>query len=281
VFSVTKMFVATAAVKLAELGRLDLDTRVSDHVSAGPADLTLREALGHTGGLADYATTVAYRTAVAAQPGQPWGLDEILQVGLRGERSARGAFRYSNLGYWLAGAVLESVAGTSLADLLSRLVFGPAGMVSTTYPAVGAGVTADGYDTRWSGPAGAAWSTPADLLAFLDALVHGALIAPASLATMTMATPVVDAGDGPWRRPAYGLGLMTDEGSAGEKLLGHGGAGPGHRSAAFIAPTAGRAAVVLARDPSTVDAMLAAVRLVQAREDQAGADRLRPGPVLP
>lgn len=199
------MFVATAAVKLAESGRLTLDAEMPDHVPAAPADLTLREALAHTGGLPDYAMTTHYTAAVDAQPGKPWGLDEIVDVGLRATRSARGSFHYSNLGYWLAGAVLEAMAGTSLTDLLSRLVFQPAGMVSTTYPAVGAGVTVDGYDTRWAGPGGAAWSTPADLLAFLDALTHGALVSPASLATMTEATPV-DAGDGPWCRPGYGLG---------------------------------------------------------------------------
>jgi CubicO group peptidase (beta-lactamase class C family) len=266
VFSVTKMFVATAAVKLAESGRLELDAAISDHVPAAPADLTLREALGHTGGLPDYATAADYRAAVEARPGQPWGLDAILDVGLREPRAGRGRFRYSNLGYWLAGAVLEAVAHTSLTELLSGLVFRPAGMVSTTYPAVGTGVTTGGYDTRWAGPAGAAWSTPADLLAFLAALFDGALVSPQSLATMSEANPV-DADEGPWRRPGYGLGVMIDDGTdgagAGIRTVGHGGAGPGHRSAAFITPATGRSAAVTVQDPSTVDPVEVALRLVR------------------
>lgn len=266
VFSVTKMFLATAALRLVESGWLALDAQAS-HFLPAAADLTLREALAHTGGLPDYAMTVDYRAAVDAHPTQPWELDQILEVGLRAGRSARGVFRYSNLGYWLAGAVLEVVADISLIDLLSRLVFQPAGMVSTTYPAVGVGITGDGYDTRWAGPAGAAWSSPADLLAFLGTLFDGALVSPDSLVTMTAAVPV-DAGDGPWIRPGYGLGLMIDQGTGdentGDRTVGHGGAGPGHRSAAFIAPATGRAAAVLVQAPSTVDPINVALRLVRS-----------------
>jgi CubicO group peptidase (beta-lactamase class C family) len=265
VFSVTKMFVATAAVKVAESGRLALDADAADLLPVAPGYLTLRETLAHTGGLPDYATTAEYRAAVDSRPGTPWDLTKILEVGLRTRRSARGVFRYSNVGYWLAGAVLEAATGTSLADLLSHLVFTPAGMASTVYPAVGAGVTADGYDTRWAGPAGAAWSTPADLLAFLGALFDGALVSAASLAAMTDAVPV-EAGSGPWRRPGYGLGLMIDSGDgAGDGdgwTAGHGGDGPGHRSAAFIAPATGRSAAVLVRAPSTADPVQLALRLV-------------------
>jgi len=148
----------------------------------------------------------------------------------------------------------------------SGLVFQPAAMTLTTYPALGADLTSEGYDTRWAGPAGAAWSTPVDLLRFLGALLDDVLVAPDSLATMTAAVPV-DAGDGPWRRPGYGLGLMIDQGAggAGNRIAGHGGGGPGHRSAAFIAPTAGRAAAVLVQAPYEVDPIEVALRLVRTQ----------------
>jgi CubicO group peptidase (beta-lactamase class C family) len=92
VYSVTKMFVATAAVKLAESDRIALDTAVCDHVPAAPHDLSLREALTHTGGLPDYVATTRYRAAVDARPGSPWGLDEIPDVGLREGRSGTQGF---------------------------------------------------------------------------------------------------------------------------------------------------------------------------------------------
>jgi CubicO group peptidase (beta-lactamase class C family) len=242
VFSVTKTFVATAVLRLVERHQLRLDGEVSRWLSRAPRGLTVRGLLGHTGGLPDYATDPAYVAAVAAQPGQPWGLDEILTIGLAGDRSAPGRFRYSNLGYWMLGAVLEQVAAGPLGQTLASAVFEPAGMTSTVYPEVGAGVTDDGYDTRWAGPAGAVWSTPTDMIAFLDALFDQSLISAASLTAMTAATPVV-AGP-PWRQPGYGLGLMVDSRLG---AFGHGGDGPGYRSAAFTAPSLGRSVALVAQ----------------------------------
>jgi D-alanyl-D-alanine carboxypeptidase len=119
------------------------------------------------------------------------------------------------------------------------------------YPEVGAGVTGTGYDTRWAGPAGAAWSTAADVTAFLAALFHRSLLPAGALAAMTAAVPVaVPPTDTTWRDPGYGLGLMADRGRG---VFGHGGGGPGYRSAAFIAPHRHRSVAVLARDSAGID----------------------------
>jgi CubicO group peptidase (beta-lactamase class C family) len=248
VFSVTKMFVAVATLRLAEsghLGHLGLDAQVRQWVPQIASPITVREILGHTAGLPDYIATGAYLAAVASGPGEPWDLAEILKVSLTAEHSPRGEFRYANVGYWLLGAVIERVTGVPLAGTLAAEVFRPAEMTATFYPEIGAGVTGDGYDTRWAGPAGAAWSTAPDVDRFLAALLGGALVGTGSLAAMTSATP---AGvHPPWREPGYGLGLMVD-GVLG--ILGHGGGGPGYQAAAFTAPGAGRSAVILARSPS-------------------------------
>jgi CubicO group peptidase (beta-lactamase class C family) len=125
-------------------------------------------------------------------------------------------------------------------------------------------VTVAVRDPDGAGPAGAAWSTPGDLLAFFGALFGGTLVSAESLATMTAAVPV-DAGEGPWRRPGYGLGLMIDDGTGdGDRTVGHGGSGPGHRSAAFIAPATERAVAVLVQAPSTVDPVEVALKLLRS-----------------
>ena len=260
-FSVTKMFVAVAVLRLVELGELALDEEVSGWLPRAPA-VTVRQLLGHTGGLPDYVAAPEYGAAVAASPGQPWSLTEIVRVGLAGRPSPQGVFRYSNLGYWLLGAMVEKTIGQSLGHALAELVFTPAGMASTFYPHVGVGVTEDGYDTCWAGPAGAAWSTPEEVTLFLSGLyggspVSGSLISAVSLAAMTSTTPVV--AGAPWRQPGYGLGLMTD-GRHG--TFGHGGDGPGFRSAAFIAPELGRSVTVVARSSAEVDPTDVALRLL-------------------
>jgi CubicO group peptidase (beta-lactamase class C family) len=242
VFSVTKMFVAVATLRLAEAGHLPLDAQARRWLPQIASTITVREILGHTAGLPDYIATAGYLTAVAARPGEPWDLAEIVAVSLAAEHSPRGMFRYANVGYWLLGAVIERVTGVPLAGTLAEEVFRPAEMTATLYPEVGSGVTSDGYDTRWAGPAGAAWSTASDVDQFLAALLGGALLRPGSLAEMMSATP---AGvHPPWREPGYGLGLMIDSGLG---IFGHGGGGPGYQAAAFTAPGAGRSAVILAR----------------------------------
>src|ERR1022692_108310 len=245
VFSVTKMFLAVATLRLAESGHLGLDAQVRRWLPQISGAITVREILGHTAGLPDYPATADYLAAVADRPGEPWGLTEILDASLTGDWPPRGAFSYANVGYWLLGAVIERTTGVPLAGTLAAEVFRPAEMAATFYPEIGAGVTGDGYDTRWAGPAGAAWSTASDVDRFLAALLGGALLHAGSLAAMTSAKPA--GAHPPWREPGYGLGVMVD-GSLG--TFGHGGGGPGYQAAAFIAPGAGRAAVILARSSS-------------------------------
>jgi len=135
VFSVTKMFVAAAVLQLVDAGRVALDDDVSHRVPLAPPGSTVRDLLNHTSGLPDYATAAPYLEAVDARPSRPWGLERIAAVALEGDRSARGVFRYSNLGYWLLGAFVQNTTDAPLEQTLARLVFEPAGMASTFYPA--------------------------------------------------------------------------------------------------------------------------------------------------
>jgi len=251
VFSLTKMFLATAALRLAERGLLALDRPVGDLAPGVPPGATPRALLRHTAGVADYATDPGYLAAVADRPARPWPLAAILAAAGRGPAPVPGVFRYANTGYWILGEVLARAAGVPLPGLLAAAVFAPAGMTGTRYPGPGTGTggTPGGYDTGWAGPAGAAWSTPVDLLRFLDALLSGALVSAASLAAMRVPVPVPAAGP-PWRDPGYGLGLMLD-GDLG--TVGHGGGGPGYRAAAFAVPARGARAAVLAPDGAGVD----------------------------
>ena len=260
-FSVTKMFVAAAVLRLVESGVLRLADDVREWLPQAPPEATVRELLCHTTGLADYVAAAPYLAAVAARPGQPWDLDRILDTAPAGDRGPLGGFRYCNAGYWLLGAVLEKATGRPLPEVLSATVFEPAGMASTSYPTAGERVTETGYDTRWAGPAGAVWSTPRDLVAFLSALFGGSLLSAGSLTAMTTAVSV--AAGPPWREPGYGLGLMIDRGHG---TVGHGGSGPGYGGAAFTTPASGRSVAVITREPSDTDPTELALRLLRPHE---------------
>src|ERR1022692_2476302 len=98
VFSVTKMFLAVATLRLAESGHLGLDAQVRRWLPQIAGAITVREILGHTAGLPDYPATADYLAAVADRPGEPWGPTEIPDASLTGDWPPRGALSYANVG---------------------------------------------------------------------------------------------------------------------------------------------------------------------------------------
>ncbi len=254
-FSITKMFIAVACLRLAGRRSLELDKDARAWLPAAPAGVTLRELLSHTGGLGDYPATDAYQAAVAAHPAEPWDLEQILAVSLAQPISGPGHVRYCNAGYWMLGAVIERVTRTPLGELLAAEVFSPAEMTETAYPDLRQSITADGYSTRWAGPAGAVWSTAPDLDKFLVALLNQTLLTAGALAAMSRATAIEP--HPPWPAPGYGLGVMTDHVL---HAIGHGGNGPGYQTAAFTLLSGDRSAVVIAAEGALPDPIQEAIR---------------------
>jgi CubicO group peptidase (beta-lactamase class C family) len=125
--SVSKTFTATLALCLVSDGDLELDEPVVDYLPelramlTGPgADLTLRHLLSHTGGLAsdlDQVRTMSKRRHVAECLRK---LDPLHRPGA--------GFSYSNLGYVLAGHLIEVVTGMTWWEALDAVVFRPLGI---------------------------------------------------------------------------------------------------------------------------------------------------------
>jgi D-alanyl-D-alanine carboxypeptidase len=267
-YSITKMCIAVAALRLAERGQLDLDAPLRERLPRPGYEgaPTLRQLLAHTGGLPDYGGTPVYQEAVRDRPEAPWTADEFLARTLPlGPLFPPGAgWAYSNVGYLLVRLALERATGLPLAGLLGDLVFAPLGLRRTRLAASladAAGLTpgfdggADASDPPRNALAryhpgwvshGTARSTAAETAMLLDGLVGGRLLAPASLAAMLDGVPVP--GDHPpFAEPVYGLGLMMDRSSPFGLVVGHAGGGPGHATAAFHFPdVAGRRLTVVA-----------------------------------
>jgi len=130
--SISKTFTATAVMRLAEAGKVDLrapvrtylpDFRVLD--DAATREVSLWHLLTHTPGwegqlstrdlgvesLADFANTTMPTLPQLAAPGAVWS--------------------YNNAGFTLAGRVIEVVTGRSIHDALGELVFEPLGLTRT------------------------------------------------------------------------------------------------------------------------------------------------------
>lgn len=254
IYSITKVFLATAALQLVEQGSLALDDHAQTYLPSLPlaTPVTLRQLLSHTGGVPDYGALPAYTEAVRSSPTHPWSPDEFLAHTLpRGLTFPPGqGWAYSNIGFLIIRLTLEHITGLSLRALLHERIFAPLGLRHTFVaetiadanvltPAFSAFFRPDSaledvsrvYHPGWVSH-GVVISTSAELARAIHALFSGELVAAESLAMML--TPTLVPGTHPWfTEPAYGLGVMLDRLSPYGLLAGHGGEGPGYSAAAF------------------------------------------------
>lgn len=122
--SITKTFTATTAMVLVADGDLDLDAGIGEYLPglADPgAEVTLRHLLSHTGGLADPDPDELPHSSVLRHLTEYCRRDSLVL------RPGAG-FSYSNLGYVLAGRVIEAVTGMSWREAVESIVLRPLGI---------------------------------------------------------------------------------------------------------------------------------------------------------
>jgi CubicO group peptidase (beta-lactamase class C family) len=128
--STTKMFTAAALAVLATKGRLDLQAPISTYAGDLPPELralSLHQLLTHTAGIVDEAPMDGAHDE-SALAGRVRSLSRNAILAPPGR-----IFSYSNLGYSIAGYVLEQVYGKPFADAVRELVLEPCGMRSSTF----------------------------------------------------------------------------------------------------------------------------------------------------
>ncbi|MFF8098739.1 serine hydrolase domain-containing protein [Streptomyces sp. NPDC016640] len=224
--SITKTFVATVVLQLAEEGRLSLSDSVEEHLPGlvrgagndGRA-LTLRSLLTHTSGLRDFSADT--RGTVPVTPLQ------AVRIALTHPPAARGRFSYSNTNYVLLGLVVEQVTGRSYADEAERRIIAPLRLTGTSFPGSrtslprphGRSYSSDGTDVtrldpRVAGAAGELVTTLADLDRFYAALLGGELLPPRRLREMLRTRTA---------HGSYGMGLFPLKLPCGTTVWGHNG----------------------------------------------------------
>lgn len=212
VASITKMFTAATALRLAEQGVVDLDAELD---LAGLArETTLRDLLGHSAGL-------PYESL---HEGGPWNESDFAALASRRRVCPpRTCNAYSDLGFVGVGLALQRATGKRFADLLKAEVLGPMGLTRTTLVEDAAETSdvamLDRHDEPGPPPPGAAvpvgtWSagavaaSSAELARFGRALFDGKLLGKTSLSAMqnVSASQVLPCTDRCVRN--YGLGLQ-------------------------------------------------------------------------
>ena len=131
--SVTKMFIALAALMLSEQGRISLHEKPAAYLpelAALDKDITLHHLLSHTSGLQDIYEVPNLRFEMSKLKNEQGNLLSYLiklpQVFRPGE-----GWGYSSTGYILMGYLMEKVTGLSFAELMRHYVLAPLSMTNT------------------------------------------------------------------------------------------------------------------------------------------------------
>jgi CubicO group peptidase (beta-lactamase class C family) len=228
-WSFTKTVLAVAAMRLVELGRLELDTP-----RAGKP-YTLRQLLTHRAGVPNYGKLPAYHQAVARGE-DAWSRERLLQAvdADRLDFEPGTGWSYSNVGYLFVCDAIEAAAGLPLAEALRELVLAPAGLDQVRLATERADFAEvfwphlRTYDPRWVYH-GCLIGSPADAVRLLHAILHGELVSEASLAGMLGRFTALGGGlpGRPVTEQGYGMGFMIGRMGEAGRAIGHNGAGPG------------------------------------------------------
>ncbi len=129
--SISKQFVAAAALMLVQDNRLGLDDPIHKYLADLPGDwlgVTVRQLLTHTSGIPDYEEIGSYD-----QYSFRFTPEQIIRVAhSRPMDFAPGqGFYYSNTGYFLLSMIVERIEGRPLGEVLIARIFKPLGMTQT------------------------------------------------------------------------------------------------------------------------------------------------------
>jgi CubicO group peptidase (beta-lactamase class C family) len=135
-FSMSKIATATAAMRLHSDGRLDLDAPVGDYLPGyrphpRHGHPTMHQLLTHTAGLGNPLPLRWVRPE--QEPAHRAQLARIVDRHGTPRKPVGAQARYSNIGYLLAGNVIEAATGRSIEECVHDLVLTPLGMSATGY----------------------------------------------------------------------------------------------------------------------------------------------------
>ncbi|MEM6312483.1 MAG: serine hydrolase domain-containing protein [Planctomycetota bacterium] len=283
--SVTKLYLATVVLQLADEGVIALDDPISKYVDGVPGgeSITLRMLGRHISGLDDAIRQMPFHEAIAAAPGRRWMPRELIEVafdaGVRHEPGT--AWAYANTNTILLGMAIESATGASWRDQVRARILEPLELNDTgfdddpitprgyrygkTADPVGYGGTDDhrwfdatDWSASWTNAAGEMTGTAADTAKFVRALFGGDLLSDAMRAELTDFAPTEPDGDFHYGFHAHRIGSSA---------VGHHGDVPGFSSSAVYLPEQDVALVVLCNLSAELDKVTPASKI---------ADRLLP-----
>ena len=238
--SITKTFVATVILQLADEGKLALDDKLSKFFPSYPnsENITVRQMLDMTSGIPDFLNDPVLLAAFYN------GKDKITQEEIYDRTIALGpvyppgqGWNYSNGNYNILGMIIEQITGNKTGDEVTNRVIRPLVLSNTIYPTEGniTGVHSHGYfgdtvtgalmdctfmEPSLTGAAGCMVSNLPDLKIYVEALVKGTLLSP-----QMQAERLKFVNTGLSKFATYGLGIFNLGG-----FIGHNGGITGYNT---------------------------------------------------
>ncbi|MBW5469115.1 serine hydrolase [Brevibacillus formosus] len=235
--SVTKAFVATLVLQLAQEKKLNLDDSVEKWlpgvVKGNGYDgnkITIRQLLNQTSGIASYTSTdMRYATSFPQ-----YTVDDLVRMGLAKPPVFQpgAGWDYSNTNTVLAGLVIQKVTGETYDVQMKKRILDPLQMTNTSFSgsnpkipgqhAIGYSLNREGklfdfteYNPSFANAAGEMISTGKDLTTFFSALLSGKLLNDEMMKQMTTGV------ESPFGK--YGLGIYEVTLPNGKTYWAHGG----------------------------------------------------------
>ncbi len=157
VASITKIFMATVAFRLAEQGKLNLDVQISTYLDAeqikdiaNAGQVTVRQLLNHTTGIYDVINDNGFYLDVLNNPPKHRNQEDILKF-VRGKEAVFPAGErpgYSNTNTLLLSLIIDKTGGKPHQQLLHEMIIDPLQLNHTFYyyhDALPEGKIAQGY----------------------------------------------------------------------------------------------------------------------------------------
>ena len=254
--SVSKQFTVSAALMLAEEGKLKLSDPPHKYLAnLKPLAVTIDQMMRNASGLPDFLELLRLGGHGLDKPAHP---QDLLAACVRNSHlnfTPGSRFLYSNANFLLLGLIIEKIASKKLGDVLAERIFGPLGMTSTllvheidtVIPGLATGYLGD-FESGFrraahaypQGGEGGLTSTVEDLLIWSRHFDQPALSPKNLPAQLAAAAPLTGGHANKYRR-----GVQVDD-LRGLATVGHGGLWPGYRTEFLRVPQADLTVVVIA-----------------------------------
>ncbi len=185
VASISKLFTAQAVMQLVQAGKVELNAPVATYLpdAFAGSGITIRQLLTHTSGLEDRVWPLPY----TAGPNQQAYFAKVIEqnpLPLTG-----GKFEYSDTGFNILGAVVESISGMRFHTYVEKFILRPAQMAHSGYYSGEAGVQPDALPYHGGSPIPADKQRPFDPSFFP---CEGLIASAQDLATWASRTMAMD-----------------------------------------------------------------------------------------